>query len=96
MPLRVIRAESTPNPNAMKFVVEPSTGVTIRSYFRAEQASGDSLGEALFAVPGVTNVLIQPGWIAVNKSPDAAWPAIKRRVERALAQSPTPDLGPTP
>ncbi|MBZ0172143.1 MAG: NifU N-terminal domain-containing protein, partial [Phycisphaerales bacterium] len=86
MPHRVTRFEPTPNPNAIKCVVEPSPGETPRSYFTADQArqAGDSLAVSLFEIPRVTNVLIHSAFITVSKHPDAAWSTIKPRIERAL------------
>jgi hypothetical protein len=39
--------------------------------------SGDALADALFAIPGVTNVLITPAWFTVGKAPTADWKPIK-------------------
>jgi len=82
-----IRFESTPNPNALKCPVEPDPGRTPRSYFNAEQAAEaqDELAIELFAVPGVSNVLIHTGFVTVGKSPDAPWGPIKKEVGRVLS-----------
>jgi hypothetical protein len=87
MPYRVVKYQETPNPNALKVFLDRRTGPGIRSYFRAEQAAGDPLGAALFAVPGVTNILINGDWLTVNKSPDSPWREIKAGVERVLESS---------
>ena len=86
MPAPTIRFEPTPNPNAVKCVVEPGPGA-IRSYFRPEQAAGDELGEALFAIEGVTNVLIHEGFVSVGKRPDAAWGPIRRGIVGAIERT---------
>ncbi|MEL6740075.1 MAG: NifU N-terminal domain-containing protein [Planctomycetota bacterium] len=87
MPYRITRVERTPNPNAIKCLVEPGPG-SIRSYFNADQARGDPLASALFALEGVTNVLIHEHFISINKAPDADWPPLKRAIEQALAVAP--------
>lgn len=89
MASKVVRFDATPNPNALKCVLDAPVGDSVRSYFRAEEASaaGDTLAMALFALPGVTSVLIHTDWLTVCKSPDAAWGAIKEGVRRALAQA---------
>lgn len=87
MPYRITRFERTPNPNAIKCLVEPGPG-SIRSYFNAEQAAGDPLAAALFAVEGVTNVLIHQAFISINKAPDADWGPVKKAVESVLADAP--------
>jgi hypothetical protein len=81
---RIVKYQETPNPNAVKIYLDRRAGAGIRSYFRAEDAAADDLGRALFAVPGVTNVLINGDWLTVNKSPAAPWPDVKSGVERAL------------
>lgn len=88
MPVRVKHFRDTPNPNAVKCILDARVGNTVRSYFNAEAAErhGDSLALALFAIPNVTNVLIQPDWLTVSKTPEAAWPPIKAAVEAALAK----------
>lgn len=86
MPRSSVTFQETPNPNALKCVVGRVISERPRSYFRADQAAGDPLGEALFAIPGVTNLLIQDTWLTVSKSPGAAWGPIRAAVERTLAE----------
>ncbi|MEM9065465.1 MAG: NifU N-terminal domain-containing protein [Planctomycetota bacterium] len=78
--------EATPNPNATKCIVDRPPTDRPRSYFDAESASGDPLAEALFAIEGVTTVLIHTAFITVNKTPDADWGAVRAGVERALVE----------
>lgn len=86
MPYRVTRFEPTPNPNALKCLVSPSPGAVPRSYFRAEQAdpAEDPLAADLFALPGVTSLLIHTEFITVNKDPGADWGPIKRGLKAVL------------
>jgi len=88
MPYRVTRFEPTPNPNALKCLVEPGPG-GIRSYFRPDQCdpAEDPLAAALFALPGVASLLIHTEFITVNKAPDADWPALKKAVRQTLAEA---------
>lgn len=80
----MIEFQTTPNPNAVKCVVGKVISERPRSYFKAEDAGNDELARTLFAIPGVTNVLIQDTWLTVCKSPEADWKAVKRGIERAL------------
>ncbi len=83
-----MKFENTPNPNAVKCLLEsPSAQGQIRSYFNAEQAVSDPLAERLFAIKGITNLLITPGWITVNKAPDASWAPIKKAIRTILADA---------
>lgn len=86
MPLSVTAFEPTPNPNALKCLVEPSPGDRVRSYFNAGQAAGDPLAVALFAIPGVTNVLIHTSFITLCKTPETAWPAVKSAMKKVLRE----------
>jgi len=85
VPYVVTEFVTTPNPNALKCVldVSPAPGGP-RSYTRAEDAAADPLGAALMAIPGVRNVLIHDGWISVGKTPDAEWKRVKADVKRVL------------
>lgn len=85
MPYRVTSFEATPNPNALKCLVEPSPATSPRSYFNAGQAADDPLALALFDIEGVTNVLIHRSFITVSKAPAFKWAPIRRAVEKTLA-----------
>ncbi len=90
MPHKVLEFRDTPNPNAKKLLVDPPTGPAgsaARSFFKADQAKGDGLGERLFAVPGVVNVLIHTDWITIGKSPEVAWDKVKAGVGKALSEA---------
>lgn len=87
MAFRVISVESTPNPNAMKFVLDRDCSEGTISFLNADQAAGHVLAEALFAIRGVTSLLFLGDFITVNKSPAAAWNSIKPAVEQALASA---------
>lgn len=87
MPVKVLSYEQTPNPNALRCVLSASVSDGSRPYRTAEQAAaaGDALACALFAVEGVAGLLLHKDWMTVSKRPDAAWPRIKKGVEKALA-----------
>lgn len=89
MASKVVRFDTTPNPNAIKCVLDGPITDAPRSYFKPEEASeaADAVAVALFAVPGITNVLIHSDWISVCKTPDAPWGAIKEGVRAALAKA---------
>ena len=46
--------------------------------------AGDGLACALFAIPGVTNVLVHTAFVTVGKAPDAKWAPIRRSVRAVL------------
>jgi hypothetical protein len=84
MGYRVRQFQETPNPNALKCIVDGRITEQPRSFFNAEEAGGDAIGAALFAVPGVTNVLISGDWVTVCKRPEARWDGIKAGVQQVL------------
>ncbi len=87
MPPIVKSFQPTPNPNAIKCLLDGRLENAPRSYFKAEDARNDPLAARLFAIPGVTNLLLQPDWITVSKAPDADWKPIRLAIERVLRES---------
>ncbi len=90
--------ERTPNPNAMKFVLrEPLTQGVVRSYESAQQAAGDPLATALFAIPHVTNVFYVDRWLTVTQDGIAHWDELLKQLAapiRAADIASTQALGP--
>ncbi|HEX5241623.1 MAG TPA: NifU N-terminal domain-containing protein [Tepidisphaeraceae bacterium] len=85
MPLSVKEVQATPNPNAMKFVLDGTVAATPASFFNAESAGGHPIASRLFEIPGVRSVLLLGDFITVNKAPDVKWTQVTAKVKRALA-----------
>ena len=89
---KISEIEPTPNPNAMKFVLrEPLTWGVSRSFDSAEQAQGDSLAVALFAIPHVTNVFYVDHWITVTQDGQGDWPELMRKLAVPIRDAPSAD-----
>lgn len=86
MPFTVQEVQSTPNPNAAKFVLDRPVVEQPMSFFNAGAAKGHQLAEALFAIPGVSSLLLLGDFITVNKAPDAKWNDITPRVKSVLSK----------
>ena len=86
MSFEVAEIQSTPNPNALKFILDRPVAEQPTSFFNADAARGHPLASELFAVPGVASLLLLGDFVTVNKQPDADWAAIKRGVRKALAR----------
>jgi hypothetical protein len=86
LPYTITEFQDTPNPNALKCVLDRPLPhhEGLRSYTSAGAASGDPLAAELFLIPGVVGVLINPAWVTVSRSPGAAWKPIKAGVARVL------------
>lgn len=87
MPLAVRQFQPTPNPCALKCILDGVVSDRPRSYFNAAQAAGDPLASRLFEIDGVTNLLISGDWITVSKTPEAAWSQIKPAVQQVLREA---------
>ena len=88
MTFAILRIESTPNPNAVKCILDRRISEVPRSFLSPADAGDDPLIAALFAIPGVRNILTLDDWITVGKQPDAAWPPIQAQVRRVLKSGP--------
>ena len=86
MPFDVREIQPTPNPNAVKFVLDRPISDRPVSFLSAEQATGHPIAQQLFAIGGVTSVLLLGDFVTINKDASAAWPTIKRRVKQVLSQ----------
>ena len=87
MGFRVIEIQSTPNPNALKFVLDRPVVSQPLSYFNAAAAVGDPLASKLFEIDGVTSLLLLGDFITINKSPDAPWDDIKPKATAMLREA---------
>ena len=87
--MNVIDFEPTPNPNAMKFNVD---GKLIeggsRSFDTVAAAEGDTLATALFSLGKVSSVFYMPGFVTVNKLPEADWASLAPAVARTIEATP--------
>ncbi len=71
---KVINIEPTPNPDALKFILQrPILKSGVRSFRDFGAAVGDPLGSALFALGHVTSVFYMDRFVTVNKEPAAEW-----------------------
>lgn len=98
MPYTVRSFQPTPNPNALKCVLDrPITRGPVSFRSSADvPAPGDGasrdaavseayrLAPALFAVPGVAGLLFNQDWVTVNKAPQSDWAEVKAGVTRVL------------
>ena len=81
-----IRAEtSLADPDTCKFTVSRSLHPGGPFFFRnKERAAGSPLGERLFALPGVANVLIAESVVTIGKEPSASWSGLKSAIGTAI------------
>jgi len=87
MPFRVQEVQSTPNPNAANFVLDKPIVQQPTSFFNAGAAKGHALAEQLFAIPGVSSLLLLGDFVTVNKTADASWGDLTPKVKAVLAKA---------
>ena len=77
-----IRAEtSLTDPDTCKFTVNRTLHPGGPFFFgNKERAAGSPLGERLFALPGVANVLIAESVVTIGKQPGASWSGLKAAI----------------
>jgi Scaffold protein Nfu/NifU N terminal len=85
MPFSVVEVQPTPNPNALKFLLNGPIAEHPTSFFSAEAATSHPIASRLFAIPGVSSLLLLGDFVTVNKAADASWPPIKEKVRQVLA-----------
>jgi hypothetical protein len=85
MGFEVTEVQQTPNPNAAKFMLDREVAPQPTSFFNAAQADGHPLAKKLFAIPGVTSLLLLGDFVTVNKDADTPWKEITTGVKRVLA-----------
>jgi len=86
MAFQVVEVQPTPNPNALKFLLDLSISEQPTSFFSAGAAEGHPIASRLFAIQGVSSLLLLGDFVTVNKSPGANWAEIKARVQRVLSE----------
>jgi len=81
-----IRAESSlADPDTCKFIVSRTLHPGGPFFFgNKERAAGSPLGEQLFALPGVANLLIADSVVTVCKEPAASWSGLKADIGMAI------------
>ena len=78
-----VHAETTPNPNAMKFTVGvPVGGPATHS---AGQSTGDPAASDLLGLTGVVSVFMTADFVTVTKSADVSWETLQPQCVAVLA-----------
>lgn len=94
-----MRAERTPNPNSVKWVLStPLLEAGRSAHFEAPVASEVSpLAARLFEIDGVAGVFLAASFVTVTKRPEVDWPALAQPLVdaiKAFAASGEDALGP--
>lgn len=77
--LHVVDVELTPNPHALKFIVnEKILQFETRQFQDKESAASDPLASAIFELEGVVSVFYMDRFITIEKAKDTDWGKIQR------------------
>jgi hypothetical protein len=88
MGFKVVEIQPTPNPNAVKLMLDRPVVEQPTSFFNADAANGHPLATKLFAIEGVTSLLLLGDFITINKSPAAKWADITAKAKAVLTAEP--------
>ena len=77
-------AQPTPNPNALKLLLDRPISDEPLSFLTPAAGIGHPLAEQLFAIPGVVGLLMLHDFVTINKAPTAKWAAIRAKAQRIL------------
>ena len=84
MPFIVTEVQPTPNPNAVKMVLDRVIADRPMSFLNPASGTDHPIASKLFAVPGVTCLLLLGDFVTVTKQPEAQWIDVTKNVKRAL------------
>ena len=77
-----------------KFLVDRAVTTGLRRFVSSEEAAGSPLAEALFAIPGVAEVIVSGNLITVGKETPAPWQVVGKSVGAAIRQVLGSDVAP--
>ena len=77
-----------------KFLVDRAVTTGLRRFVSSEEAAGSSLAEALFAIPGVTEVIVSGNLVTVAKDSPTPWQVVGKSVGAAIRQVLASDVAP--
>ena len=84
MPYRVVEVQPTPNPNAAKFILDREVSSQPISFFSAESAINHPLAQRLFAIEGISSLLLLGDFITINKFADSDWKKITAPAKKVI------------
>lgn len=81
-----IRLDFTPNPNALKYVLDENVLMERGSASFSDKAAAESspLAKRLMAIPGVAALMIGYNFVSVTRSEEGDWEVIDMKVREAL------------
>jgi Fe-S cluster biogenesis protein NfuA len=83
-----IRLEFTPNPNALKYILDDHTLLPRGSASYTDRAAAENspLAKRLMAIPGVSSCMIGLNFVSVTKAPEGDWEVLDLKTRDALRE----------
>lgn len=77
--LKVLDVDLTPNPQALKFILnEKLLNIETRSFNSKEAAEQDTLAKQIFELDGVVSVFYMDKFVTIEKEPTTIWDNIQK------------------
>ncbi|MCF6270169.1 MAG: NifU family protein [Melioribacteraceae bacterium] len=93
--LKVLDVDLTPNPQALKFVLnEKLLNIETRSFKSSEEAENDPFAKQIFELEGVVSVFYMDKFVTIEKEPTISWSNIQKpfaEIVKALDISKLPE-----
>ncbi len=83
--VKVLHVEATPNPDALKFIVDQKILASgAKSFDDPSAGKNDSLAKALFSLKAVRSVFYMDRFVTVSKVPGVEWNGLQAQVIEAI------------
>lgn len=82
----MIKAQATPNPQAMKFLCGRKISLNPKSFTNKEDSKGSKLAEKLLSTNGVEMVFFGEDFITITKSSKESWESLSPKLMDALLE----------
>ena len=81
----MLKRQQTPNPNALKYVLDKKEFERPLNFSSEDAASDHPLARQLFGLGSIYNVFMAQDFVTINKLPDAAWEPLATEAEQLIA-----------
>ncbi len=79
--LKVLDVDLTPNPQALKFVLnEKLLNIETRNFQNKEEAESDPLAKQIFELEGVVSVFYMDKFVTIEKETATSWNKIQKPI----------------
>ena len=80
-----LMVQSTPNPNALKFVLNTQVKTEGKAtYKNASEAADNNLAATLFSIPNVEEVFFYDNYITVTQNGDGDWDEMEAKIKQTI------------